>query len=590
MSERSCRVSNPEIEQQLVRLLASPSFSRAAGQSRLLDHLVRQALAGETGDLKELLIGPAACGRRADFDPRYDNVVRVESRRLRARLASYYEGEGRSDPVVIDLPKGGYVPVFSARPETSGAAAPRKRIRWRSLALSAAVAGVVAVAAWVAWKRQAEPRLLVESFETAASAEGAHDLGEALRDEVGTMASRIPGLRVLDVSAKPGRTPSLARYVLRGSVRAENGRLRVLARLVDTERGYMLWSDGYGGNLEDASVIAARVTAGVAQALGRTSPPAQPRHSNQAEAVRLYWQARALRRDMAPESLPRSAELLRRALAIDPGYALARVHLADALATMGFHQYEGAPELIRQARREALAALAADPGLFDAHGTLAWIQFYGDWDWRGSEASFRKALALNPSSGKTHATLALLLAAEGRFREALREARSSVAVDPLNQARSSTLAVVEYLARDCLSVRATARQLLEADPYDRPAHTLLAGCSSIEGRPADAVREMEAALKGPERFTYLTGRLGYAYARAGRIEEARRMLAETEPTQVHAAFVCAGLGDREGALRRLEESERRRETDVLFAGVEPLLDSLRNEPRFERLVRRVRGL
>jgi hypothetical protein len=101
---------------------------------------------------------------------------------------------------------------------------------------------------------------------------------------------------------------------------------------------------------------------------------------------------------------------------------------------------------------------------------------------------------------------------------------------------------------------------------------------------------MEAALKGPERFTYLTGRLGYAYARAGRIEEARRMLAETEPTQVQAAFVCAGLGDREGALRRLEESERRRETDVLFAGVEPLLDSLRNEPRFERLVRRVRGL
>jgi tetratricopeptide (TPR) repeat protein len=409
---------------------------------------------------------------------------------------------------------------------------------------------------------------------------------------VSAMAARISGLRVLESgSAKPGAAPRFARYVLRGSVRPESGRFRVLARLVDAERGYVLWSEGYGCNLEDASSIAARVTAGVAQTLNRAAAPGQPRHSNNTEAVRLYWQARALRRDTAPESLSRSADLLRKALAIDSGYALARVQLADALATMGFHQYDGAPELIRQARAEALKALEQDPGLFEAHGTLAWIQFYGEWDWRGAEASFRKALSLNPSGAKTYATLALLLAAEGRFAEAQAEVRNSLAVDPLNQARSSNMAVVQYLARDCGRVRATARKLLEADPNSAPAYTMLGGCASIENRPRDAVRQMEAALKAsaPERFTYLTGRLGFAYAKAGRIDDARRMLAESEATQVHAALVCAGLGDREGALRRLEESERRRETDILFARVEPLFDSLHGEPRFERVMRRVRG-
>lgn len=266
--------SPDHVHAQLDRLLASDVFAGAGRASSLLRYLVTRTLAGEGDQLKEYVVGVDVFGRGDQFDPRIDTIVRVEARRLRAKLDEYYSGPGATDPVRLDIPRGSYVAEFSTRtvpaaraPETAPAVAPvavprRPVTAWTVAALVAAAAGI---ATWMALGAADESpegaevtRVVVLPLAHFSSDAEVALIASRLTDGVTTELARMTGLSVVSRTSAAGfaseRQPirEVARalavdLVIEGSVIVEAGGVHVVMRLVDAVRDQKVWVGEYDG-------------------------------------------------------------------------------------------------------------------------------------------------------------------------------------------------------------------------------------------------------------------------------------------------------------------------------------------------------
>jgi TolB-like protein len=262
----------------LEKILASPGFASAERLSRFLRFAVEEHLNGQTDKLKESFLGVELFGRKPSYDPRIDGVVRTEAVKLRARLKQYYDSDGREDELIIDMPKGGYVPAFRLR-ETKGRPTPApspssRMVRWRPVA--AAVAALLCFpAAFLAMKdrsflaraQAAEiPAIAVLPFVDLTPH---HDHGyfcDGVTEEVVDSLTKMGGFRVAASTSsfafrgtredvrEIGKRLSVA-YVLEGTVRTENSVVRVTAQLVSTADGYGLWSETYTREMKDVFAV-----------------------------------------------------------------------------------------------------------------------------------------------------------------------------------------------------------------------------------------------------------------------------------------------------------------------------------------------
>src|SRR5215211_2342945 len=219
----TAKLPDKAVRQQLSRILASKTFSQVERLKRFVSFIVGETVAGRGGDLKEYVIGVQVFGKEPSFDPRTDPIVRVQARRLRTRLARYYRDEGNSDELIVDLPKGGYAPVFRTRDD-----APTAK---RSLTATLVGRNTVAV-------------LPLADDSPGASLEY---FCHGLRDEIVHALTSIKALRVLAVRRQDvtGQTPDReeAALLITGGVRSARDRLRVTIHLVDGASGYYLWSE-----------------------------------------------------------------------------------------------------------------------------------------------------------------------------------------------------------------------------------------------------------------------------------------------------------------------------------------------------------
>lgn len=613
---REAAVPPPAARAQLERILASSTFRNADRLSRLLRFTVEQALADAGNPPKEYVIALEVFDRPPSFDPRFDSVVRVEARRLRYKLRDYYEGEGRDDPILIDLPKGSYLAVFQPRvaPEAHQVV-PEASHRRRLLLLGAGGAGL-ALAGTLLFVVITNPRprmpavttVAVLPFENLTGTSEAEYLSLGLADELITALAKVNGLRVVARTSAfqlRGKRASAVGHqlnagaVLEGSVRSSGNALRITARLVAAADESCLWSETYERDAKDLFSLPRQIARAVTATLqlplvsGR-SQWTVPQPAADPDALRLYWKGRYFRKQPGPEGLRKSVEYYQQALLRDPGYAPAHAALAEAYATMGFHRLAPPAELIPKAKASAQKALDSDNALAEPHAVLAWIRFFHDWDWPAAERGFRRALELDPSHAKTHTWYALGLISQGRYEEAIAESRVAQELDPLAYAVASDLGVVLYAARRYDETVRWAQRALAANPKFTPARVLLGLCYVAEGRYQEAISEYRKALESSERYSYVLAALGYACALSGRPEEARRLLREIknttpgeDPYYAHIAVIYAGLGDKDGAFESLERAFRRREADLLFIRVERAFDSLRGDPRFASLLERV---
>ena len=606
----------PAIETGLVRrhlqaILASPEFTGSTRLQSFLTFIVEETLAGRQAEIKETVVAERVFNRRAAaFDPRTDSVVRVAARALRDRLREYYQNGGAGDAVLIDVPKGSYVPVFIEQRAKGVEAGSAPRQWWKMAAAGAGIVAVLAaVAYWAvpAWQRAVTPSIAVLPFLNLSGSPEAEYLTEGFVEELTTDLAQISGLQVVARSSAfqfQGKNPDIrtagrqlgAATVLEGSVRTVGGRLHISAQLIKVADGFHIWSHTYEGETKDIFSIQDDLTRSIARALrlpaGRQ--PAAARSPRDLEAYDLYLKGQYFKDRVRAEDLLKSAGFLEEAIRRDPGYAPAHAALADVYATTAYHAVAPDRDAIAKAKAAAARALTLDDTLAEAHALLAWITFFYDWDWKNAETGLRRALELNPNSARAHDWYSQGLLAAGRFKEAVAESKKALVLDPLSYRVSSNVCVILYCAHRYDDAIRQCRQAIEINPHYFQAYTILGASLRETHRYAEAAEALGMALNEYPHYPDTVAHLAALEAALGRKDEPLRSIAELEHPPgrqpmpyYHLAFLYCLLGDKNRAFDALEKAYQEHTSDMLFLGVDPFFDSLHGDPRFRALEQRI---
>lgn len=619
------------VRRTLADILASPAFQSSERLRTFLEFIVDETLEGRGGALKEFTIGSEVCQRGADYDPRVDPVVRVEARRLRARLADYYDGPGRTAAVRIEIPKGAYVPVFHVLASTAGAevAAParpadvtptahsRRRggLRRGRVVLAAAGASLVLAIVWVlSWRATGSPVAALQGIAvipfTNASAEPSNEfVAFGLTEDVTAHLVRIDGLRVVSRSSTerfrgPHDAADVARqlrvrYLLEGSVRRAAARLRVTAQLVDAATGATVWGEAFDRDAGDVFGVQDELTEAIAAALVSRLSLAQPaprrprRPAIDREAYAQFLEGQYLNQTaVSPGGRAEAVALLEASIARDARHAPAHLELAAARATEALAEVSPPMPIVRAAQASIARALALDPSSAEGLALRAWLTFFVSWDWNGAEQAFREALRLNASSPTAHHRYALLLMTARRFDEAIAHADQALDLDPLSHRVATNRAVVLLCAGRPADAERQARAALELSPGYALAHVILGSSLAAQAKWRDAEAAYRAALAVHPRDPDARASLARLLALTNRGGDARAILASFDEGDTPAAsryqraFVLAALGEADGALALLDEAIAAHETELVYLAVDPLFDPLRHDPRLaERLAR-----
>jgi len=299
-----------------------------------------------------------------------------------------------------------------------------------------------------------------------------------------------------------------------------------------------------------------------------------------------YWQLK-----FSEEGFRKASELYDRAVALDPGYALAWAGIAENLANVA-DLYISSREAFSKARPAAEKALQLDESLAEAHTSLGLIKAYFDWDWRGAETELARAIELNPNSAWARDWYGWFLALLGRFDESISQLERARALDPLSAGINSDLGLAHLLKGDYGRATVQIDRALALDPAFWTPRLVRTWMYERKGDFVAAVREAEA-LDPRQAGPLALAELGRAYALAGRKADARKILRELEKVSRTAyvspfffAWTHAALGEKDLAFEWLRKCQRERSTGLAFwAKVGPVLDPLRSDPRYEQLLR-----
>ena len=390
--------------------------------------------------------------------------------------------------------------------------------------------------------------------------------------------------------------------VLAGSFQRAGQRVRVTMQLVDVRDGRALWSQTFDEELSNIFALQDSISEQVAgelapQLSGEERTQLAKRHTQDLEADRLYWKGRLLMKQSVrtPETLRKAINYFKLAAERDPQFALAHADLAGAHESAAVLNLLPPREMFPSAREAVRKALELDPNLSEAHAVMGSIAWEYDYDWHAGERHLRRAIELNPSNASAHSNLAELLNMWGRHDEALAEIDRAQQIDPLSSNTQAIEALLLLYARRYEDAAWQAQATLELDPYSYLAHMYAAAAYEFLGSYDKAI---EHVLKGRQ----LSGgaypdmaMLARMHARSGREAEFKvafkelQQLARREHVDPFA-FVIVHEARRENseALVRLEKSYEERSYWVNAINVNPHLDGLRGEPRFEALRERLR--
>ncbi|MBL8111878.1 MAG: winged helix-turn-helix domain-containing protein [Acidobacteria bacterium] len=482
----------------------------------------------------------------------------------------------------------------------------------RGRALAAIALGLAMIALGIAkWRDRATPAadqaalprsLAVLPFEVTGGEPGNAAFGLGLADALITRLSGSPELAVRPTSSIASYTAAhdpaaIGRAlgvdaVLTGLVQRSAGELRVSVQLVDTRDGRTLFAEAIREKEADVFTLQDTLAGRLAPILPRGLAGASRVGTRSREAYELYLEGRFHWFRWTPEGWARARELYEKAIAADPGYALAYAGLGEAV---GIQLFNGIPEpTATRARELAAKALALDPGLAAAHFALGPIQLFHDRDWSAAEATLRKGLALDPGSPIGHDLLGILCSSTGRFDEAVAEARTALALVPLSPYLGWDLAEALLWARRLPEARVQLERTTATEPAFLPVRFQLANVLALLGEDARALEEELAALRqsgtsaeteSALRAALKTGGTG-AFWRA-RLVALRKEAAKTYVSPYALALLAARIGDTEEALDALEAAEKARTPELVRVAIDPGLDPVRGEARYQSLVGRL---
>ncbi|HEV2094919.1 MAG TPA: FlgO family outer membrane protein, partial [Chthoniobacterales bacterium] len=434
---------------------------------------------------------------------------------------------------------------------------------------------------------------------------------EGVQDEILTRLAKVADLKVISrtstqrFTSAPGDLPQIAKqlgvaHILEGTVQRAANQVRVNVQLINATTAAHLWADTYDRKLTDVFAVESEIAKAVAEKLqakltGSEERAIAARPTDNTAAYQLYLKGRFFWNKRTGNDLKKSADYFQQAIATDPKYALAYAGLADAYVLLP-NLAGGIPrDFYPKAEEAAKKALELDDALAEAHTSLATALCYYDMDFPRATVEFERAIELNPNYATAHQWYGdHLLVVLGRFDDAITEEKRALELDPLSLVINTDLGNAYRLARRADEAIEQARKTLEIDPNFYYAHRNLGLAFEQKGALGAAIGEYQKARALNDEPKML-GLLGHAYASSGNKTEALKILEQLKELykQRYApaysfALVYLGLGDKEEALRWLEKSyEDRAGSEIGRIRVDPFLDPLRGEPRFQALAEKV---
>lgn len=563
----------------------------------------------------------------------YDHSLNAAVNKLRDALS-----DSADTPLYIEtLPRRGYrfiAPVQAAVPSPAPAPAPapsappvssealsgvekpefRPSISLRRIGATAAAAALlVAIATLVGVSRRNQRRVPADSSVRALAVLPFANLSRDPEQEyfadgiTEALISRLSQIQSLHVISRTSvmqyreakqPLPEIARRlsvdaVVEGTVQRAGERVAIFANLVEASSDRSLWTGRYEGDLRDILGLQSQVAGAIAEGV-RAHVTEQERSRAQwsrevdPEAYAAYLKGRYYQEKGLPWSTDRAVEQFKASLNRDPRFAPAWVRLAEAeLFSLP------AKERMPEARAAVLRGLELNPALPEGYVVLGLAQTFWDWDWAGAEKSFRRALELNPASSDAHYRYSHLLAALGRFDEAAAECSKALKLDPLSPNVGHYLGRIYYFARRYDDAVGQFKRVLQLDRNDYWSNLFLSFVYATTGRPDEAEPYLERAVALQGVPAGMIAAIQKEYRRAGHAAALRRILEldqarPEEPVGSSSrALAFARLGEKEQALAWLQRAFDSHTRDLIYVGVEPLYDTLRGDPRFDAIVKRI---
>jgi TolB-like protein/Tfp pilus assembly protein PilF len=438
-----------------------------------------------------------------------------------------------------------------------------------------------------------------------------HDyFADSMTEALITSLAKIKALRIISrTSAMQYKgvrksLPQIARElnvdaVIVGSVLRSGDRVRITAQLIHAGSDQHLWAESYERDFRDILSLQSEIARQVADEVKIILTPEERARLGKSrqvnpEAHELYLKARYHWNKRVEESVKKSLNYFHQVIECDPTYAQGHAGLADVYNIFGYYNALPPMEAYPKARTAALKALQLDDSLAEPHATLGVIKRDFEWDWPGAEAEFQRAIELNPGLAEAYHWRGTLFSMLGKHSEALREKTWALAIDPLSVVIRTDVARMFYFARDYDQSLELYRAALDLDPNFGCAHLGIAHVYEQKGLLEDAISELQTGIRLSSETTYALAKLGHAYALAGKSDEARAMLSllHTLSRQKYVspydiAMVYVGLEESDEAFAWLEKAFEDRSVWLGYLNLEPKLDGLRSDPRFQNLRRRV---
>jgi TolB-like protein/Tfp pilus assembly protein PilF len=434
---------------------------------------------------------------------------------------------------------------------------------------------------------------------------------EGVQDEILTRLAKVSDLKVISrtstqhFKSAPDNLPEIAKqlgvmHILEGSVQKANDQVRVNVQLVNAVSDAHLWAETYDRKLTDIFAVESDIAKTITESLQAKLTGAEKSSIAKAptanpEAYELYLKGRFFWNKRSGVDLRKAIEYFNQAIAKDPNYALAYAGLADSYMLLPNYDFGGTPvrESIAPARAAVTKALELDDSLAEAHASLGLLDTV-ELRLERAVKDFERAIQLNPNYATAHHWLMLAQLSLGRFDQAIVEAKRALELDPLSIIINADVSWLYSCAHRFDEAEKRVRKTLEIDPRFFLAHYYLGGILQLRGHLQEAIPEFQKSIE-LNNDAYSIAMLGQAYARNGQKDEAQKILARlTEEAKTRYvspyawALLYTGFRDKKRAIDELERAYQTGDTNYLFViKVDPLLDDLRGDPRFEALVQRV---
>jgi len=434
---------------------------------------------------------------------------------------------------------------------------------------------------------------------------------EGVQDEILTRLAKVADLKVISrtstqhFKSAPDNLPQIAKqlgvaHILEGSVQKASDQVRVNVQLINALTDAHLWADTYDRKLTDIFAVETEIAKTIADTLqaklsGSEKTAISKTSTKDPEAYELYLKGRFFWNKRTGADLQTAIQYFNQAITKDPGYALAYAGLADAYALLTAYGASSIADSFPQAKAAARKALELDGSLAEAHTSLGQVLLFYDLDFQAAANEFERAIALNPNYATAHHWYGNgPLTVVGDFNTAIAELKRAQQLDPLSLIINADLGVTFFLARRYDEAIAQLRKTIEMDPHFYYAHWNLGQALELKGQLREAVAEYKKAAELNDD-PLVVALLARAYAKLGQRDEALKRLEELQQAATRRyvpnyafALVYAALGDNAKAMDWLERAYRDRVgPEVVLIKVDPMLDSLRGDPRFEALVDKI---